>query len=103
MAPLLVLLLLSSCLVRRRAYATRASKFVGRRADSALHRSEDAGIIRGMHTAGIDLGGTKVQGVIVDGDGSRLGEARGRTPTSGGPAGGGAGDHRGGQGGAQER
>jgi glucokinase len=39
-----------------------------------------------MHTAGIDLGGTKVQGVIVDGDGSRLGEARGKTPTSGGPA-----------------
>ncbi|HEY7606954.1 MAG TPA: ROK family protein, partial [Actinomycetes bacterium] len=39
-----------------------------------------------MHRAGIDLGGTKVQGVIVDGDGSRLGEARGKTPVSGGPA-----------------
>jgi glucokinase len=39
-----------------------------------------------MHTAGVDLGGTKVQGVVVDGDGSRLGEARGKTPTSGGPA-----------------
>jgi glucokinase len=39
-----------------------------------------------MHTAGIDLGGTKVQGVVVDGDGARLGEARGKTPTSGGPA-----------------
>jgi glucokinase len=39
-----------------------------------------------MHTAGVDLGGTKVQGVVVDGDGTRLGEARGKTPTSGGPA-----------------
>ncbi|HZA81762.1 MAG TPA: ROK family protein, partial [Actinomycetes bacterium] len=39
-----------------------------------------------MHTAGVDLGGTKVQGVVVDGDGRRLGEARGRTPTEGGPA-----------------
>jgi glucokinase len=39
-----------------------------------------------MHTAGVDLGGTKVQGVVVDGGGKRLGEARGRTPTEGGPA-----------------
>ena len=39
-----------------------------------------------MHTAGVDLGGTKVQGVIVDEDGRRVGEARGRTPTEGGPA-----------------
>jgi glucokinase len=38
-----------------------------------------------MHTAGVDLGGTKVQGVIVDGDGVRVGEARGKTPVSGGP------------------
>jgi glucokinase len=38
-----------------------------------------------MHTAGIDLGGTKVQGVIVDDDGRRVGEARGKTPVSGGP------------------
>jgi predicted NBD/HSP70 family sugar kinase len=38
-----------------------------------------------MHTAGVDLGGTKVQGVVVDGGGKRLGEARGRTPTEGGP------------------
>jgi glucokinase len=39
-----------------------------------------------MHTAGVDLGGTKVQGVIVDGSGTRVGEARGRTPVEGGPA-----------------
>ena len=39
-----------------------------------------------MHTAGVDLGGTKVQGVIVDGDGARVGEARGKTPVEGGPA-----------------
>jgi glucokinase len=39
-----------------------------------------------MHTAGIDLGGTKVQGVVVDHSGKRLGEARGRTPVEGGPA-----------------
>jgi glucokinase len=39
-----------------------------------------------MHTAGVDLGGTKVQGVIVGDDGARLGEARGKTPTEGGPA-----------------
>ena len=39
-----------------------------------------------MHTAGVDLGGTKVQGVIVDGDGTRVGEARGKTPVEGGPA-----------------
>ena len=39
-----------------------------------------------MHTAGVDLGGTKVQGVVVDADGTRLGEARGRTPVEGGPA-----------------
>jgi glucokinase len=39
-----------------------------------------------MHAAGIDLGGTKVQGVVVDQDGGRVGEARGRTPTAGGPA-----------------
>jgi glucokinase len=38
-----------------------------------------------MHTAGVDLGGTKVQGVIVNQDGRRVGEARGRTPVSGGP------------------
>ena len=34
--------------------------------------------------AGVDLGGTKVQGVLVDQRGRRLGEARGRTPTAGG-------------------
>lgn len=39
-----------------------------------------------MHMAGVDLGGTKVQGVIVDGDGTRVGEARGKTPVEGGPA-----------------
>jgi glucokinase len=39
---------------------------------------------RGMRAAGIDLGGSKVQGVIVDQHGKRLGEARGKTPTSGG-------------------
>ena len=39
-----------------------------------------------MHAAGIDLGGTKVQGAVVDQDGRRLGEARGRTPVEGGPA-----------------
>jgi glucokinase len=63
-----------------------ASGFVGHGADSAVHLSEDAGIIRVMHTAGVDLGGTKVQGVVVDGDGVRVGEARGKTPVEGGPA-----------------
>jgi glucokinase len=62
-----------------------ASHFVGHGADSAVHLSEDAGIIRVMHTAGVDLGGTKVQGVIVNHDGRRVGEARGKTPVSGGP------------------
>jgi glucokinase len=35
---------------------------------------------------GIDLGGTKIQTVVVDGEGSVLGEARHPTPTFGGPA-----------------
>jgi glucokinase len=39
-----------------------------------------------MHTAGIDLGGTKVQGVVVDRHGRRVGEARGKTPVQDGPA-----------------
>src|ERR1700730_12217228 len=34
---------------------------------------------------GIDLGGTKIQAVIVDDDHSVLGSARRSTPTSGGP------------------
>ena len=38
-----------------------------------------------MQTAGVDLGGTKVQGVIVGDDGTRLGEGRGKTPVEGGP------------------
>jgi glucokinase len=35
---------------------------------------------------GIDLGGTKIQTVVVDADSSVLGQARRPTPTSGGPA-----------------
>ena len=35
---------------------------------------------------GIDLGGTKIQAVIVDDENSALGSARRATPTSGGPA-----------------
>jgi glucokinase len=35
---------------------------------------------------GIDLGGTKIQTVVVDAHGTVLGEARRPTPTSGGPA-----------------
>lgn len=35
---------------------------------------------------GIDLGGTKIQAVVVDGDSRVLGQARHPTPTSGGPA-----------------
>jgi glucokinase len=35
---------------------------------------------------GIDLGGTKIQTVVVDGDGVVAGQARSPTPTSGGPA-----------------
>lgn len=35
---------------------------------------------------GIDLGGTKIQTVVVDADGNLRGEARQATPTSGGPA-----------------
>ena len=34
---------------------------------------------------GIDLGGTKIQTVVVDGDNNVLGQARHPTPTSGGP------------------
>jgi glucokinase len=44
--------------------------------------SEKTGQLRG----GIDLGGTKIQTVIVDSGGQVLGEARHPTPTSGGPA-----------------
>jgi glucokinase len=40
---------------------------------------------RRMHAVGVDLGGTKIQGVVVDQDGGRLGEARGHTPADGGP------------------
>jgi glucokinase len=36
--------------------------------------------------AGIDLGGTKVQGVVVDDGGDVLGQARAKTPVKGGPA-----------------
>jgi glucokinase len=35
---------------------------------------------------GIDLGGTKIQTAVVDGDGKVVGEARRPTPTEGGPA-----------------
>lgn len=35
---------------------------------------------------GIDLGGTKIQAVVVDADSAVLGQARHPTPTSGGPA-----------------
>src|SRR5215217_9167010 len=35
---------------------------------------------------GIDLGGTKIQTVVVDADSRVLGQARHPTPTSGGPA-----------------
>ena len=34
---------------------------------------------------GVDLGGTKVQGVVIDDDASVLGQARTKTPTKGGP------------------
>ena len=41
---------------------------------------------RGANTrGGIDLGGTKIQAVIVDGDNQVLGDARHPTPTTGGP------------------
>lgn len=36
---------------------------------------------------GIDLGGTKIQAVVADGEHAVLGQARRRTPTTGGPAG----------------
>jgi glucokinase len=38
------------------------------------------------HRGGVDLGGTKIQTVILDRGGKVLGEARQQTPTSGGPA-----------------
>jgi glucokinase len=38
-------------------------------------------------TGGIDLGGTKIQAVVVDGERSVLGQARRPTPRDGGPAG----------------
>ena len=40
------------------------------------------GAVRG----GIDLGGTKIQAVVVDGGNAVLGQARHPTPTRGGPA-----------------
>jgi glucokinase len=82
MDPLLVFLLGFS----RASLLDLASRFVGHGADSAVHLPGDPGIIRVMHTAGVDLGGAKVQAVIVGDDGTRLGEARGRTPVAGGPA-----------------
>jgi glucokinase len=39
----------------------------------------------GAPRGGIDLGGTKIQAVIVDGDNAVLGQARHPTPTEGGP------------------
>src|SRR4029450_3602237 len=74
------------CLVTLASLRDLASRFVGHGADSGLHLSEDAGIIRVMHTAGGDLGGAKVQGVVIGADGARLGGARGKTPVEGGPA-----------------
>src|SRR5918997_1498583 len=41
-----------------------------------------------MALGGIDLGGTKIQAVVVDDDFGILGDSRTPTPTSGGPAGG---------------
>jgi glucokinase len=71
------------------------SGFVSRAVDFGIHLTKDAAGIDGagplgQHrrmaaAVGVDLGGTKVQGVVVDQHGKRLGEARGRTPTSGGP------------------
>jgi glucokinase len=94
-------LLLFPVLAPLRAYATPQAGIVNRCADIAVSLKEDAGLIprptdvdgtwplrqhRGMHAVGVDLGGTKVQGVVVDQDGGRVGEARGRTPADGGPA-----------------
>jgi glucokinase len=42
----------------------------------------DNGRLRG----GIDLGGTKIEAIVVDGDNQVLGQARQPTPTDGGPA-----------------
>ena len=82
MAPLLAVL--DRCLV---SWApTRPGKPIRRpRRRFALH-------LRGCwhhpgHAYGrVDLGGTKVQGVIVGDDGARLGEARGKTPVGEGAA-----------------
>jgi glucokinase len=85
----------------QRAYAPWQPTIVNRYADIGVSLKEDAGGIppppdvdataavrqhRGMHAVGVDLGGTKVQGVVLDAEGGRVGEARGRTPASGGPA-----------------
>jgi glucokinase len=79
---------------------TPQARIVNRCADFAISLKEDAGVVdrppdvdgiaplrqhRGMHAVGVDLGGTKVQGVVVGQDGGRLGEARGGTPAGGGP------------------
>mgnify|MGYP003793590493 CR=1 FL=1 len=42
----------------------------------------DNGHLRG----GIDLGGTKIEAIIVDADNQVLGQSREPTPTDGGPA-----------------
>ena len=39
------------------------------------------------YTGGVDLGGTKIQAVVVDDDGEVRGQSRRPTPTTGGPAG----------------
>jgi glucokinase len=39
------------------------------------------------YTGGVDLGGTKIQTVVLDGNGAVAGQSRRPTPTTGGPAG----------------
>ena len=41
----------------------------------------------GQLRGGIDLGGTKIEAIVVDGDNAILGQARRPTPTDGGPSG----------------
>src|SRR5436305_11174521 len=49
-------------------------------------RRTGAAAARSGARAGIDLGGTKIEAVVVDGENNVLGSSRHPTPTEGGPA-----------------
>src|SRR5690606_20692806 len=66
---------------RRRSGRARRRAGAGRRRGAGARR-ERVSMLRG----GVDLGGTKIQTVVVDERGEVRGERRRPTPTEGGPA-----------------